>query len=138
MLLIYPQPLDWSVLLALPAFVLLAVNGAWAALGIGIITTRFRDIMPITQSFVQLMFFMTPIVWIYDDLVDSPDPKVAERARLAEFNPFLHFLEMIRRPLLGQDIVWRNWAVVLVITVVGWTLTMLVMRRYRSRVSYWV
>ncbi|RBY89840.1 ABC transporter permease [Blastococcus sp. TF02A-26] len=138
MLLIYPQPLDWSVLLAVPAFALLAVNGAWVALGVGIITTRFRDIMPITQSLVQLMFFMTPIVWIYDDLVNSPDPAIADRARLAEFNPFLHFLEIVRRPLLGQDTLWRHWVVVLGITVVGWTLTMLVMRRYRSRVSYWV
>lgn len=138
MLLVYPQPLSWTVLLAVPALALLAVNGAWVALGVGIITTRFRDILPITQSIVQLMFFLTPIVWIYDDLVNSPNPAIAERARLAEFNPFLHYLEIIRRPLLGQDQVLRHWVVVLAITVVGWTLTMLVLRRYRSRVSYWV
>jgi ABC-2 type transport system permease protein len=84
------------------------------------------------------MFFLTPIVWIYDDLASSPNPDIAERARLAEFNPFLHFLEIIRRPLLGQDQVLRHWVVVLVITVVGWALTLVVMRRYRSRVSYWV
>ena len=78
------------------------------------------------------------IVWIYDELVNSPNPAIAERARLAEFNPFLHFVEIIRRPLLGQDQVWRHWIVVLVITVVGWALTMVVLRRYRSRVSYWV
>ncbi len=138
MLFIYPQPLSWTVLLAVPALALLAVNGAWVALGVGIITTRFRDILPITQSVVQLMFFLTPIVWIYDDLLNSPNPAIAERARLAEFNPFLHYVEIIRRPLLGQDQVWRHWVVVLVITVVGWALTMLVLRRYRSRVSYWV
>ncbi len=138
MLLIYPQDLKWTAIAVLPAFALLALNGAWVALGVGIITTRFRDLLPITQSVVQLMFFLTPIVWIYDDLVNSPNPEIAERARLAEFNPFLHFLEIIRRPLLGQDQLLRHWVVVLVITVVGWALTMLVLRRYRSRVSYWV
>lgn len=138
MLLVFPQPLKWTVVYAIPAFVLLALNGAWVSLAVGTITARFRDILPITQSVVQLAFFLTPIVWIYDELVKSSNPDIAERARLAEFNPFLHFLEIIRRPLLGQDQVWRHWLVVLAITVVGWALTMLVLRRFRSRVSYWV
>jgi ABC-2 type transport system permease protein len=138
MLLVFPQPVRWTALAAIPALALLALNGAWVALAAGVITARFRDILPITQSVVQLAFFMTPIVWIYDELISSPNPAIAERARLAEFNPFLHFVEIIRRPLLGQDQHLRYWVVVLAITVVGWALTMLVMRRYRSRVSYWV
>jgi ABC-2 type transport system permease protein len=138
MLVVFPQPLNWTVLLAVPAFVLLMINGAWVALLFGIVTTRFRDLTPITQSIVQLMFFLTPIVWIYEDLLNSPNPAIAERARLAEFNPFLHFVEIIRRPLLGQEQHLRYWVIVLVITVVGWALTLLVLRRYRSRVSYWV
>jgi ABC-2 type transport system permease protein len=138
MLLVFPQPLTWRSLTALVAFVLLAVNGAWVALLFGIVTTRFRDLTPITQSIVQLMFFLTPIVWIYEDLVNSPNSAIAERARLVEFNPFLHYIEIIRQPMLGQDQVLRHWIVVLVITVVGWALTLVALRRYRSRISYWV
>jgi ABC-2 type transport system permease protein len=138
MLVVFPQPLDWASLLAVPAFALLVVNGLWVALLLGIVTTRFRDLVPITQSITQLLFFLTPIVWIYGDLLNSPDPAIAERARLAEFNPLLHFLEILRRPMLGQTQELRHWVVVLVITVLGWALTMVVLRRYRSRVSYWV
>jgi ABC-2 type transport system permease protein len=138
MLAVFPQPLTWRVVAAVPAFALLVVNGVWVALLLGIVTTRFRDLNPITQSIVQLMFFLTPIVWIYEDLINSENTAIAERARLAEFNPFLHFIEIIRRPLLGQDQFLRHWVVVLVITVVGWAVTMFVVRRYRSRVSYWV
>jgi ABC-2 type transport system permease protein len=138
MLVIFPQPLKWTALAAIPAFVLLVVNGAWVALLAGIVSTRFRDLTPITQSIVQLMFFLTPIVWIYDDFLNSPNPAVAERARLAEFNPFLHFIEIIRAPLLGADQQVRHWVVVLAITVVGWVLALVVMRRYRARVAYWV
>jgi ABC-type polysaccharide/polyol phosphate export permease len=138
MLVVFPQPLHWTVVFAIPAFVLLAVNGVWVALLLGIVTTRFRDLNPITQSIVQLMFFLTPIVWIYEDFLNSANPAIAERARLAEFNPFLHFIEIIRRPLLGEDQLLRYWIVVLVITVVGWAVTLFVVRRYRSRVSYWV
>jgi ABC-type polysaccharide/polyol phosphate export permease len=138
MLLVFPQPLHWTVVFVVPAFALLMVNGVWVALLLGIVTTRFRDLNPITQSIVQLMFFLTPIVWIYEDFLNSSNPAIAERARLAEFNPFLHFVEIVRCPLLGQDQQLRYWIVVLVITVVGWILTLFVVRRYRSRVSYWV
>ncbi len=138
MLIVFPQPLTWRSLAAIPAFALIVANGAWVALLAGIISTRFRDLTPITQSIVQLMFFLTPIVWIYDDLINSPNPEVAERARLAEFNPFLHFIEIIRAPMLGADQQVRHWVVVLAITVVGWFLALVVMRRYRARVAYWV
>ncbi|MGY1604121.1 galactan export ABC transporter permease subunit Wzm/RfbD [Geodermatophilus sp. SYSU D00815] len=138
MLFVFPQDLSWASLTAIPAFLLLVVNGAWVALLFGVVTTRFRDLTPITQSVVQLAFFLTPIVWMYDTLLNSPNPTIAERAQLAELNPFLHFIEIIRRPLLGQPQELRFWVVVLVITVVGWALTLFVLRRYRARVSYWV
>ena len=138
MLLVFPQPLGWRSLLAIPAVVLLAVNGVWVALLLGIVTTRFRDLTPITQSLVQLLFFLTPIVWIYEDLVNSANSSIAERARLVEFNPLLHYVEIVRQPMLGLDQHVRHWVVVLVITVVGWALTMVALRLCRSRVSYWV
>ncbi|WP_448615674.1 galactan export ABC transporter permease subunit Wzm/RfbD [Modestobacter sp. URMC 112] len=138
MLVVFPQDLHWTDLTALPAVLLLAVNGAWVALLIGIVTTRFRDLLPITQSVVQLAFFLTPIVWIYEDLLNSPNPAIAERARLAELNPFLHLIEILRRPMLGQPQELRHWVVVGIITVLGWALTLVVLRRYRARVSYWV
>ena len=138
MLIVFPQPLSWASLMAIPAFALIVANGAWVALLAGIVSTRFRDLTPITQSIVQLMFFLTPIVWIYDDLLNSPNPAIAERARIAEFNPFLHFIEIIRAPMLGADQQLRHWVIVLVITVVGWVLALTVRRRYRARVAYWV
>jgi ABC-2 type transport system permease protein len=136
MLVIFPQPLGWASLTVFPALVMLAVNGAWVALLLGIVTTRFRDLGPITQSLVQLLFFLTPIVWIYEDLLKNP--AVAGRARLVEFNPLLHFIEIVRQPLLGEPQHLRHWIVVLFITVAGWALTFVVLRRYRSRVAYWV
>jgi ABC-2 type transport system permease protein len=134
LIVIFPQPLSWSVLLAVPAFAVLVLNGAWIAILAGIIATRFRDIPPIVASLTQLLFFMTPIVWSYEILKDNLD----ERARLAELNPVLHFVEILRQPLLGQGIVWRHWYVVGAITVAGWAAALVFLRNYRSRVAYWV
>ena len=138
MLFIYPQNFTWPDLAAIPAFGLLVVNGAWVALLCGIVTTRFRDLMPIIQSVMQLAFYMTPIVWFYESLRTSPNPTIRERAALVELNPFFHFLEILRRPMLGQDQLWHSWLVVLGITVVGWALTLFTLRRYRARIAYWV
>ena len=136
LVIIFPQPLSASVMLAVPAFLLLILNGLWVAMLCGIIATRFRDIPPIIASLSQLLFFMTPIVWKYDTLLNNP--AVAERARIAELNPVLHFVEIVRQPLLGQEIAWRHWAIAGVITVVGTAVALVALRNYRARVAYWV
>ena len=136
LIIVFPQPIGWTLLLALPAFALLVVNGGSIAIVAGIIATRFRDIPPIIASVVQLVFYLTPIVWEYDTLANNPH--VGDRARLAELNPVMHFLEILLEPMLGQAIVWRHWAVVGAITVVGWAAALLVLRNYRFRVAYWV
>ncbi|MDQ3601629.1 MAG: ABC transporter permease [Actinomycetota bacterium] len=134
---IFPRRLGFEALLAIPALAVIVANGLWVAFLVGIIATRFRDIPPVMASLVQLMFFMTPIVWVYADFRDRGGT-VAERARLAEFNPFLHFLEILRAPMIGDPIVARHWIVALAITVLGWALALLAMRNYRARVPYWV
>ena len=138
LLFIFPQSISWTLLLALPAFAALVINGGWIAIVSGVIATRFRDVPPIISSVVQLVFYMTPIVWRYDKLLHNPNPDIAERAKLAELNPAMHFLEILREPMLGETIVWHHWSVVGAITVLGWALALLVMRNYRARVAYWV
>ena len=132
LVIIFPQPLSATVLLAVPAFLLLLINGGWLALLCGIIATRFRDIPPIIASLTQLLFFMTPIVWSYERLKSNP------LAAYVELNPVMHFVEIVRQPLLGQPIVWRHWAVAGAITVVGCAVALVCLRNYRSRVAYWV
>lgn len=44
----------------------------------------------------------------------------------------------MRTPLLGGDQQLYHWVIVLAVTVVGWTLALLALRNYRSRVAYWV
>ena len=133
------QPgLSWLVLLAIPAFALVMVNAVWVALLFGIISTRFRDIPPVIHSFIQLVFFMTPIVWHVGVLNKFTDGDGGWKVLIAEFNPIYHFLEIVRAPLLGQQQDWHHWVVVGAFTVVGWALALLALRNYRARVSYWV
>lgn len=133
------QPgLDWTVLLAIPAFALLAVNGVWVTLLLGIISTRFRDIPQVVAALSSLLFFMTPIVWSTDILTAKWGDAAGPRHLIAELNPLYHFIQIIRAPMIGNVQSMHHWVVVGAVTVVGGALTLLVMRNYRARVSYWV
>ena len=137
LMIVFPRPLGWEILLALPALALLVVNGVWVTLLFGIIATRFRDVAPLLDSLVQLAFYMTPIVWTTATL-EQQGGDVAERAKLAQINPLYHYLEIIRAPMIGEPIDAYHWWIVLGCTAAGLLLALLIMRQYRSRVPYWV
>ncbi len=137
LVLVFRIPLGWSVLWAVPALALLVLNGVWVTMLFGIIATRFRDVAPLLEALVQLLFYVTPIVWTTSTLKEQGG-EVAQRARIAELNPLYHYLEIVRAPLIGKDVAAYHWGIVGVCTVVGLLLALLVMRQWRFRVPYWV
>ncbi|KAA2262162.1 ABC transporter permease [Solihabitans fulvus] len=130
--------LGWGALMAIPAFVLIAINGGWVTLLFGIISTRFRDIPQVINSLTQLLFYMTPIVWSADTLFAGTHPNRDWAKVLFQFNPLYHFVQIMRAPMVGQQVSMVSWSVVGGITVVGWALALGALRNYRARVSYWV
>ena len=84
--------------------------------------TRYRDIGPLLFSLVQLLFFMTPIIWNESTLRQQG---AGAYAKIIELNPLLHYLDIVRAPLLGADQQLRHWVVVIVLTIVGWTVAAL-------------
>ena len=100
---VFRPDLGWDFFLAIPALALLVVNGVWVTMFFGIVATRYRDVAPLLDSMIQLVFYMTPIVWTTKTLEDQGGA-VAERARIAELNPLYHYLEIVRAPLTGQPL----------------------------------
>ncbi len=134
---VFRPDLGWEILLAVPALALLVVNGVWVTMFFGIVATRYRDVAPLLESLIQLVFYMTPIVWTTKTL-EEQGGAVAERARIAELNPLYHYLEIVRAPLTGEPLATYHWWIVLGCTAAGLLLALLAMRQWRSRVSYWV
>jgi ABC-2 type transport system permease protein len=132
---IYPKPWKWTDLAVIPALGLIVLNCVWVSLCFGILATRYRDISPLLFSVVQLLFFMTPIIWNESTLQQQG---AGSYAKIVELNPLLHYLDIVRAPLLGADQELRHWIVVLTLTAIGWILAAFAMRQYRARVPYWV
>ncbi|MFG1785535.1 ABC transporter permease [Rhodococcus oryzae] len=131
------RDLSWASLAAIPAVALLVLNAVWVSIVFGIFATRYRDIAPILSSMTLLLFVLTPIMWTTQSLV-AQGGAVAERARIAELNPLYHYLEIVRAPMIGQPQALYHWYIVLGITVAGWALALVALRKYRARVPYWV
>ena len=123
------QP-GWTGFLALPGLVLLGLNGVWTGLLLGLVSARFRDVPQIVASVVQIAFFLTPIIW-------KPE-LLPERALLLDLNPFFHFMEVVRAPLLGQVPGLTSWLAALGVTLGGWLVTLAMYRHFHWRIPYWV
>ncbi len=132
---IYPKPWSWADLTVIPALVLIMLNCVWVSFCFGILATRYRDIGPLLASLVQLLFFMTPIIWNADTLERQG---AGDWAKIIELNPLLHYLDILRAPLLGAAQEPRHWVVVVTLTVLGWVAAAVALRQYRARVPYWV
>jgi lipopolysaccharide transport system permease protein len=126
----YP-PTQLTMLLQIPlGIVLVFGNLYWIGLLLAILCARFRDIPQVVTSFMQVLFFVSPIIWKVDML---------GRNRLAaDVNPFFHLMELIRTPLLGGQISALSWGVSSVMMFGGGVVTLIVFSRFRSRVPYWL
>ena len=130
-LLLYFQIWPGAVsLLAIPGLIIVIINGALANLFIGMASARFRDIPQLINSVVQIMFFITPIMW---------KPELLKgRTFIADYNPFFHLLEVVRAPLLGLIPSATSYFAVLLITLMNLLIVGMFFARFRSRISYWV
>ncbi len=131
-LLIFWKSIGISALWVIPGFVLVTLNMTWMALILAILCTRYRDLIQIVQNIMQVMLYVTPIMWMPNHL-----PQSASRGML-DFNPFFHLISVVRNPLLGEVVTATNWAAAIGIAVVGWTIGLLLLKKYRARIAYWL
>lgn len=130
-LLIFGKFVSINALLAIPAFVLVSLNLLWMMVILAVICTRYRDLTQIIQNIMQVGMYVTPIMWM-------PHQIPTEKILILDFNPFYHLVSVIRDPLLGGTGTLLNWGVVIVMAIVGWTIALLFLNRFRSRVTYWL
>lgn len=114
---------------ALGAFLLVA-NVSWMSLLAAIASARFRDIPPVVTSAIQFAMFMTPVFW-------RPD-RFGSNHLVLTINPFFHMLDAVRAPLLGTPVAPLSYIVLIVMAVVGWTLSFSLFAVTRRRIVHYL
>jgi ABC-2 type transport system permease protein/lipopolysaccharide transport system permease protein len=128
---IFPHPILWMRLIELiPGLILITITGIWVSVLLGMISARFRDVPPIVGSVVQVVFFMTPIMW--------PIEALGRNAWWAQLNPLFAAVDVLRGPLLGQPTARYSWAILATVTLLGCVAAFAFFARFRSRIAFWV
>ena len=128
-LLLFSVPLKPIALLSLVGFALIIWTGFWAAFTLGVLNARYRDFGQLVSAFLTFLFFLTPIFWLPERLGDY--------AVYVNLNPFYHFIEVIRGPILERGDLALHFGVVGVCAALTPLVSVYVYGRLSHRLPYW-
>jgi ABC-type polysaccharide/polyol phosphate export permease len=126
----FPLDVSAETLLFIPGMALIMLNQVWVVVVVGVLSTRFRDVVPIIGTIVPVAMIATPIMWPVHVLHGSP--------LIYEINPFYHMIEITRAPLLGELPALHSYLVVLAICIVGHVVALYTLGRASRRIAYWL
>jgi lipopolysaccharide transport system permease protein len=119
----------WKSLFVLPGLLLLLANLYWVTLLVAILSARYRDLVPIVSSLLQMLFFVTPISWM---------PHLLHESLLVRLNPLVYWLELVRQPLLGSYAAAQAWGISFLSVVWGISGSLFLFHRVRTQIPFWV
>jgi lipopolysaccharide transport system permease protein len=130
--LVFLKSPTWNLVLFVPGFLLATLFLFAATYILGLMTTRFRDMQQIIASVMTVVFYVTPVIW-QPSLIPSGTAHL-----LLGLNPFYHFLQIMRLPILGQAPTFENWSLAVLMTFVTGLVAYLASKKYKNRLAYWV
>ncbi|WP_343808457.1 ABC transporter permease [Paenochrobactrum glaciei] len=132
LLVIVGGTVNFNVFWVIPGFILLCINLLWMMLVLAVVCARFRDMTQVMTNILQVLFYATPIMWMVKILPDD-----VSRGYII-WNPFFHFLELVRAPLFGTPPTMLNWGSSILLALIGWATAIIFFGKYRWRVAYWL
>lgn len=131
-LIIFPQGISWILLLAVPGFLIGLVTMLGLATIISFFATRYRDVPQILSAAMQIIFYVTPVIWAPSSLPQG----IAQYVVLA--NPLASVLQVMRLPWLNQMPTTANWTISTITALMVFSLGVLVYQKFYNRVAFWV
>lgn len=119
------------MLWAVPALAMILITSVAVQLSLGFIGARFRDVQHLIQSVQRLLIFITPVLWVFEE-------REGVVRSIALINPFTHYLQVFRSPILGEAPEMLSVVAVILLTVVSWGVALIVSSRMRKRLPFWI
>jgi len=114
-----------------PGLLLVIVNGFWFGLFLAIVCARFRDVPQIVVSIMQIIFFVTPVMF-------QPEQLTQRGISVLGWNPFASILEVLTAPILGSPPSEFALLSCVIMAAVGLLLIVPFAGRYAPRAVYWL
>ena len=119
------------LLLFVPGLLIVLVALFLMTLILGTLSTRFRDLPQIIQNALQLLFFVTPVMWRADQMT-------GQREHIVRWNPFAALLNVIADPVLGRVPALDVYGVALAFLLLLAVMALPLFARFRARLVYWL
>lgn len=124
-------PISIHAVLAIPGLVLLVVTCFWIAFVLAILCARFRDVVQIVSSILQVAIFLTPVFW-------KPEFLSREAQGWLVYNPLGVLISIVRDPLIGRPVPASYWIAAVLFAFGGLLLVLSFIGRFRRRLIYWL
>lgn len=129
-IIVFHRSLSVNLPLFICGLIMFLVFGIWITALLGCLSLRFQDLMPALSSIMQILFFVTPVMFRHSMIPGGE--------KLSNLNPFFHYLIVVRGNLLNEEVTLTNWLAVICMNVIGIIFTLWVFRRSRPKLAYWV
>lgn len=127
--LVYPWTIGFGMVLAILGLMIVYVFVVSASVIVSMICVRYRDVPPLMTALLQLLFFISPIIW---------EPSSIRGGEfIVTLNPIAYLLAVTRGPLMGDVPGFSTWAGAIGSVAVLTAVMIFIYTRYRSRVVYW-
>lgn len=119
-----------NALTAVAGVLLVLFNLIALTIPLSFLGARFRDVAPIVQSLIQVIFFVTPITWM---------PKlVSSHSWILKINPFSYYLDLVRSPLLGISPQLNSWVISLLTLLLFTVFSCWIYDAKSRRIAFWI
>ncbi len=119
-----------NFLLVIPGLILVTLNLIWISQLVAIYSVRFRDIPQMVSAVIQILFYITPIMWKPNMLSTSNV--------ILKYNPFVYLVDILKSPLMGSEPKFESWIVSLLILFIGWILMALLSNDKINKIPTWI
>ena len=109
------------------------INLFWMALILAVVSTRYRDINPIVTNGLQLFFYLTPIIWMTEQVKDNSFINAILR-----YNPFYYILMALRGLVDGVVIAADQFLVLGGMAIIGLLMSFAIFCISYKRIAFWL
>jgi len=130
--LIFKNPTLLNLLEFFLGFIILTLNLVWMGTLLSIICARFRDVSEFLFNILQIIFYLTPIIWTTDIFIGNDNFKF-----ILDLNLFFYLIEIIRLPLLGNAN-YNYFIFMTLILIPGYIFSFFIYNKYKNKIVFWV
>ena len=128
--LVFGLPENFSLFGIVLGLVIVILTAIPTALVCAVLGACFADIRLVISVGMRVMFFLTPIMW-------KPE-RLGSYAQYVVYNPFYHFIELVRAPAEGRSVPLLSMGVVLACILILSLCGLGLFIALRKRLVYWL